>query len=111
MLAVLLIAVLALQVWVWNSLVTRVRSGRLSPARAVLRYTGAALLPVVGLAIVFFTLVGLEEWLGIAVLSEPFSRATPLLALLLIGLFVIGSLGFALWCTYLAMSQHEDRES
>ena len=111
MLAGLLIGALALQVWVWNSLATRVRSRCLTPGRAVARYAGAALLPVAGLAIVFFTLVGLEEWFGIAVLSEPFSRATPITALLLIVFFVIGSLAFAVWCAYVGASQSEDRRS
>ena len=107
MFAGLLIGALALQVWVWRSLAARVRSRQLTPGRAIARYAGAALLPVAGLAIVFFSLVGLEEWLGIALLSEPFSRATPIAALLLTAIFVIGSLTFTAWCAYVGAWRRE----
>ena len=111
MLPALLIAALALQAWVWSRLAARVRSGRLSIRRAVARYAGAALLPFVGLAAAFFALVGLEEWLGLALLSEPLSRATPLAALLLIAFFVAGSTFFAVWCAYMRSSHSTDQGS
>jgi len=111
MFAVLVIGALALQVWVWRTLAERVRSRRLNPGKAIARYAGAALLPIAGLAIVLFSLVGLEEWLGIAVLSEPFSRATPIAALLLIAIFAIGSLAFAVWCAYLWTSRRQEPRS
>lgn len=104
MLAGLLIGALALQVWAWSSLAARVRSRELTRTRALARYAGAALLPFAGLAIVFFALVGLEEWLGIAFLSEPFARAIPIAAFLLVAFFVIGSCAFAAWCAILGAS-------
>jgi hypothetical protein len=94
----LLIAALALQAWGWARLATGVRSGRLGCGQAVLRYSGLALLPFAGLVAAFFPLVGLEEWLGVAVLSEPVSRAAPLAGLVLLVLVVAGSGAFAAWC-------------
>jgi len=94
----LLTAALALQAWGWTRLAAGVRSGRLGCGQAVLRYSGLALLPFAGLVAVFFALVGLEEWLGAALLSEPLSRATPLAGLVLLVVFAAGSGAFAAWC-------------
>jgi hypothetical protein len=110
MLLGLLIAALTLQVWVWSRLTGRLREGRLSVGRAVARYAATALLPFAGFAVGFFSLVGLEEWLGVALLSEPLSRATPVVALLLLAFFVLGSSAFAIWSTYVRASQRANRD-
>ena len=111
MLLAFLMAALALQVWVWSRLARSVRIGCLSVPRAVARYVGAALLPFTGLAAAFFALVGLEEWQGVALLSEPLSRATPIAALLLIAFALVGSTVFAVCCAYVRASKSTDQRS
>jgi hypothetical protein len=111
MLLGLLVGALALQAWAWIRLSARVKSGHLGLGQAIARYAGWALIPVAGVGVVFFTLVGLEEWTGSALVPESVARATPLVALLLLVLFIAGSFAFVVWCVYLRTSTGVDRRS
>jgi len=91
----------ALQVWAWRALVRRVHTGTLSRLGAAGRYALWAFLPALLPIAVFFAGVGLEEWLGMAVISESWARATPLMALVLFALASLVWIGFAVRCALL----------
>ena len=111
MLLGLLIGTLALQAWAWMRLSARVKNGHLGMGQAIAHYAGWALIPSAGVGVVLLTLVGLEEWTGSALVSEPLARATPLVALTLVALFCSGSFVFAVWCVYLRTSVRADHRS
>ena len=102
MLVVLLVGSLALQIWTWKRLVARVSFGHVSRLQAVARYGCWAFAPLLLVVAIFFTAVGLEEWLGVALLSEPMGRATPLVAIFLLATALIGWAAFALRCTLIS---------
>ncbi|MBI2841187.1 MAG: hypothetical protein HYX75_22950 [Acidobacteria bacterium] len=99
MLIVVLVGTVALQIWTWKRLVGRVSFGNLTKLQAVARYGCWACAPLLLVAAIFFTTVCLEEWLGIALLSDPMGRATPLVAIFLLATALIGWAAFALRCT------------
>ena len=90
MFLVFLISSLGLQVWAWRSLIRRVQIRALTRLQGTARYAGWAFLPVLLFVGVFFAMVGLEEWLHMALIEE---RAA-LLALPVLGLSTLGSVGF-----------------
>ena len=100
MVLILLAAVLALQGWTWHRLLGRVASGQLTKLQGTLRYGLWALVPLLLFGASFFGAVGLEEWLGMALLSESLSRATLLIAALLLGAAGLGSACFAVRCAF-----------
>jgi hypothetical protein len=99
MLIVLLVGSLALQSWAWKRLAGRVSAGTLTKLQAVGRYGCWAFAPLLLVAAIVFTAVGLEAWRGVALLSEPMGRAIPLVAIFLLATALIGWAGFALRCT------------
>lgn len=100
MVLVVLAAVLALQGWTWHRLLGRIASGRLTKLQGTLRYGLWALVPPLLFGASLFGAVGLEEWLGVAVLSESLSRATLPIAALLLGAAGLGSACFAVRCAF-----------
>lgn len=80
-----------LQVWAWHRLIGRVQAGALTRLQGVARYVCWAFLPVLLFVAGFLAMVGLEEWLRLALIEE---RAA-LLALPVLGLSVLGSAAFA----------------
>jgi len=94
MFPLLLIGSVGLQAWAWRSLIRRLRGGTLTRLQCATRYAGLAFVPVLLFIAVLLAMVGLEEWLGLALVGE---RAA-LLALPTLGLSVLGSLGFVVRC-------------
>lgn len=101
MLLVILAGVVALQVWAWRELSEGVASGALSKAHAVAWYIIWALIPTVLFVAAFLGAVGLEEWLGVALIGESMARAALPLGIFLLGLAGLGSLCFGVRCTRL----------
>jgi len=101
MFLVMLAGVLAYQAWMWHRVSGRIAWGELTKLQGVLRYGLWALLPVLLFVALFFGAVGLEEWLGVAVISEPMGRATiPIVAFLLV-IAVLGSACFGVRCLFI----------
>ena len=94
----ILAGVLALQAWTWHRLSGRVASGELSKLRGAARYGLWALVPLLLFVASFFGAVGLEEWLGVALLSESMARATLLIVAFLLGVAGLGSACFGVRC-------------
>jgi hypothetical protein len=100
----LLAGLIALQTLQWRRLARGVSSGLLTKRRAMTRYVVWALAPIFSLAAAFLAAVGLEEWLGVAIVSrasESTIRAAPFLGIILLGLAGLGSVGFVVRCVWL----------
>ena len=92
--------ILAIQIWTWNHLPQQVATGKMTKIGAIGGYTLWASVPMIIYFIVLFGAVGLEEWLGLALILEPLARATvPILAVLL-GSTILASLSFAIRSTF-----------
>jgi hypothetical protein len=91
------IAAIVLQAWAWQRLVTRMLSGALSRGQGALRYTGWAFVPVIVFVALFMAMVGLEEWLGLALVPE----RSPLLVIPVFALSVLWTLAFWGRCLFL----------
>ena len=98
---VLLAAVVALQAWTWQRLSGRIASGRLTKLQGTVRYGLWALVPLLVFVAFFFAAVGLEEWLGVALVSESLGRATPLIAAFLLSAAGLGSACFGIRCAFI----------
>ncbi len=96
MLVLFLMVSVGLQIWAWRSQIQRVRVGALTKMGGALRYAGWAFLPLLLFASVYLAMVGVEEWLHVAVIEE----RTALLALPMLGLSTLGSVGFAVRCAF-----------
>jgi hypothetical protein len=59
------------------------------------------LVPVLLFGAFFFGAVGVEEWLGVAVLSEPMGRATLLIVACLLVTAGVGSSCFSVRCVFI----------
>lgn len=94
----ILVAVLALQGWAWHRLSGEVKSGALTKLQAGVRYSVWSLVPLLVFLAGFVGAVGLEEWLGIALLSELMGRSTLLIAALLLAGALLGSVCFGVRC-------------
>ena len=103
MLLLILVVVLALQAWAWHRLSGRAASGSLTRTGAGIRYALWALVPLLVYLAGFIGAVGLEEWLGIALISEPMGRATLLIVAFLLGTAGLGSLCFGIRCALISM--------
>jgi len=101
MVIVLLAAVLALQAWTWHRLSGRIASGQLTKLQGAVRYGLLALVPLLLFGASFFGAVGLEEWLGVALLSESLGRATMLIAAFLLCAAGLGSACFSVRCAFI----------
>jgi hypothetical protein len=97
----LLIGSIVLQAWAWRSLVGRLRAGTLTRLQTAARYAGWAFLPALSFVAVFVAMVGLEEWLGVALVEE---RAA-LLAWPVLALSVLGTIGFTVRCAFVRRAQ------
>ncbi len=104
MFLLILLAVLALQAWAWHRLAGHVASGALTKLQAIVRYALWAFVPLLLFLAVFLGSVGLEEWLGIPLLSEPMGRATPLIVACLLGVAGLGSVAFGVRCALIKRS-------
>lgn len=104
MLLFILVAVAAFQGWTWHRLSGRVESGALTKLQAIVRYGLWAQAPPLLFLGIFFGAVGLEEWLGIALLSEPTARATAPIVALLLGIAGLGSACFGVRCAFIKRS-------
>jgi len=93
--------ILAIQTWAWMHLTQQVASGELTKWRASAFYALWASVPTIVFLIGLFGAVGLEEWLGLALIPEPLGRANPLIVVGLLGMALLGSLCFAVRCTSL----------
>ena len=101
MVLVLLAAVLALQAWTWHRLSGRIASGQLTKLQGTVRYGLWALVPLLVFVFFFFAAVGLEEWLGVALVSESLGRATLLIAAFLLSAAALGSACFGIRCAFI----------
>jgi hypothetical protein len=94
MFPLLLIGQIALQVWAWRRLFGRLKDGTLTRLQGAARYAGWAFLPVVLFVVIYFAMVGLEEWRHVALIEE----RTALLFLPVFALSAISSIGLAVRC-------------
>ena len=108
MFLVILAGVLALQGWTWQRLSGRITAGELTRLQGTVRYGLWALVPLVLYVALFFGAVGLEEWLGVAVISEPMGRATLLIAAVLLGVAGLGSACFGVRCVFIKRAPPPD---
>jgi hypothetical protein len=90
MFVLFLIGCLGVQVWAWRSVGRRLQAHTITRLRAFWTYAGWAFLPVLLFVGGFAAMVGIEEWLQIAVIGE---RA----ALLAFPVFVLSVLGTAVF--------------
>ena len=98
MLLILLFASTALQVWAWRRLRNRVMSGTMTKLGALFQYGAWALTPFLVFIGVLLGAVGAEELTGTAIVPEPFARAVLLMATLLLGIAILGWVGFVILC-------------
>lgn len=96
LLVTILVALAALQAWVWRNLAARVAGGTLTRLGAIVRYVLWALTPLGLLLVAFLAAVALEEWLGAAVIPELLGRAVLPLGVLVLGVAGLGSIGFGI---------------
>lgn len=96
MFLVFLIGSVALQAWAWRRLITHLQRGSLTKLRSAAQYAAWAFLPLLCFVAVFFAMVGLEEWLRVPLIEE----RTALLALPVLGLSTLGTLGFLVRCAF-----------
>lgn len=101
MVIALLAAVLALQAWTWHRLSGRIASGHVTKLQGSVRYGLLALIPLLLFGASLFGAVGLEEWLGVVLLSESLGRATTLIAGFLLGAAGLGSACFGVRCAFI----------
>ena len=90
--------ILLLHVWTWTYLKQRLSQGTLTRAGAVSRYAFLTSAPAVLFVMGFFLVMGLEEWLAVAMIPESLGRAgLPILAGLVL-MAVLSTCCFALRC-------------
>ena len=90
--------ILLLHVWTWTHLTQRLSQGTLTRAGAVGRYAFLTSAPAVLFLMGLLLVMGLEEWLAVAMIPESLGRAGfPILAGLLL-MAVLSTCCFALRC-------------
>lgn len=99
MFVMFLIVSIGLQAWAWRRLLRRIRANALTRIGGAARYASWAFLPLILFVVAYFAMVGVEEWLRVAVIEE----RTALLALPLLGLSTLGSVGFAVRCAFVRL--------
>jgi hypothetical protein len=97
----LLIGSIILQAWAWRSLAGRLQGDTLTRLQTASRYAGWAFLPVLLFVAAFMAMVGLEEWLKVALIEE---RAA-LLAVPVLALSVLGTIGFTVRCAFVRRAE------
>jgi hypothetical protein len=95
---VCLIGSVGLQVWAWRRLIRRLKDGTTTKLRGAASYAAWAFLPVLVFGGGFAVMVGLEEWLQVALIYE---RAA-LWAFPVFALSVLGTIAFAISCALVA---------
>ena len=108
MLLLWLVGSLALHVRAWQRLAVRVDTGKLTKLRALVRYAGWALTPLLAFVGFFLAAVGLEEWSGMALIGESMARATLPIAVLLAGLAGTAWIAFAARCALIKNARSRD---
>ncbi len=98
MLFVVLVVSVAVQASGWRRLWRHVEARSVTRLGASLRYGLWALAPLFLFVGSIFTAVGLEEWLGVSLVSELMGRATLPVAASLLGLATAGWICFAARC-------------
>jgi len=101
MFLIYLIGCVGMQVWAWRSVVRRLQGGTITRLQGASRYAGWAFLPVLLFVGGFAAMVGIEEWLQVALIEE---RAA-LLAFPVFGLAVLGTVAFTVRCALLRSRQ------
>lgn len=101
MFLIYLIGGVGLQVWAWRSLIKRLQGGTITRLQSASRYAGWAFLPVLLFVGGFAAMVGIEEWLQVALIEE---RAA-LMVLPMFGLSVLGTLAFTVRCAFVRSRQ------
>ena len=94
MFLIFLIGSVGVQVWAWRSVVRRLQDGAITRMQGASKYAGWAFLPVILFVGGFAAMVGIEEWLQVAIVEE---RAA-LLAFPVLTLSVLGTLAFTIRC-------------
>jgi hypothetical protein len=97
MFLIYLMGCVGIQVWAWRSLIRRLRGGTLTRLQGVCRYAGWAFLPILLFVGGYAAMVGIEEWLHVAIIAE---RAA-LLVFPVFGLSVLGTAAFTVRCAFL----------
>ena len=105
MVPLFLVGAVVLQAWAWRRLARRVRAGRLTRLGSATRYAGWAFVPVAALVAVFFLMMGVEEWRGVALVPE----RGALLMIPLLALALVGSAVYALRAVFLSGPAGADR--
>lgn len=97
MFLIYLIGCVGMQAWAWRSVVRRLQAGTITRLQGASRYAGWAFVPVLLFVGGFAAMVGIEEWLHVALIQE---RAA-LLTLPVFGLAVLGTVVFTIRCAFL----------
>ena len=97
MILIFLIGCVAIQVLAWRSIVRRLQGGAMTTLQGASRYAGWAFLPLLLFVGGFAAMVGIEEWLDVALVEE---RAA-LLAFPAFALSVLGTALFWIRCAFL----------
>ena len=101
MILIYLIGSVVMQAWAWRSLIARLQGGTITRLQSVSRFAGWAFLPVLLFVGGFAAMVGIEEWLQVALIEE---RAA-LLAFPVLGVAVLGTVAFTVRCALLRSRQ------
>lgn len=97
MFLIYLMGCVGIQVWAWRSLIRRLRRGSITRLQSVCRYAGWAFLPILLFVGGYAALVGIEEWLHVAIIAE---RAA-LLVFPVVGVSVLGTAAYTVRCAFL----------
>lgn len=101
MFLIFLIGCVGMQIWAWRSVIGRLQGGTITRLQGASRYAGWAFLPVLLFVGGFAAMVGIEEWLQVALIEE---RAA-LLAFPVFALSVLGTVVFTIRCAFLRRRQ------
>jgi hypothetical protein len=89
-----LVGGIVLQAWAWRQLTSRLKTGAITKPQGMLRYAAWAFLPLFCLVGGFALMIGMEEWLSVALIEE---RA-PLLVIPVFALGAFGTIAFVVRC-------------
>ena len=94
-----LVGSIVVQAWAWGRLMSRLEAGAITKPQGMLRYAAWAFLPLLCLVGVFAVMIGVEEWLSVALIEE---RA-PLLVIPIFVLGTFGTIAFVVRCLSLTL--------
>jgi hypothetical protein len=89
-----LVGSIVVQAQAWRQLTSRLKAGAITKPQGLLRYAAWAFLPLLCLVGGFAVMIGVEEWLSVALIEE---RA-PLLVIPVFAVGTVGTIAFVVRC-------------